>query len=361
MAIGCDPITGAVVYYSNKFQTGNFQTSVTMGEIRAGLGNAIATILPSDSAVNVEFTAADFNLWAKAAQVGATLNYNAVTMVCQTVTAADGGLTVDVSTNGVPTSQYGYSSPFCYVQQIGVASPIATYGTAYPISSAGVVSGLSGISNGMEYKVWYFVNKASSQVASISTLFNPKTIHFTAQLPVYSNESSVSQNEGSRIGWLYAIVPRLKLGGTATVTGDQSNPDTTSMSGQAVAYDSDVVSAGCNACTGSNLAYYIFTPDDTTTSITGLAVVGGLVTVSAGSTTQIPVKYVMADESLVSPVYTDLAYSATSPPSGTTVTTAGVIQAGETTGDFEITIQYPAQGDPQFTTVTNASVISAGG
>ena len=76
-AICTDKTTGQILYFSNKFQTGNVTPSVTIGEIRAGLGNAIATTLPSDASVNVEFTAADFNLWAKAAQMGAMLRHNA--------------------------------------------------------------------------------------------------------------------------------------------------------------------------------------------------------------------------------------------------------------------------------------------
>ena len=50
LGIGADPKTGQILFYDNKFQTANFQTSLTMGEIRAGLGNAIATMLGSDSA-----------------------------------------------------------------------------------------------------------------------------------------------------------------------------------------------------------------------------------------------------------------------------------------------------------------------
>ena len=39
-AICTDKTTGQILYFSNKFQTGNVTPSVTIGEIRAGLGNA---------------------------------------------------------------------------------------------------------------------------------------------------------------------------------------------------------------------------------------------------------------------------------------------------------------------------------
>lgn len=353
-AIASDPETGEILYFSNKFQTGNFNTSVTMGEIRAGLGNPIACIIPSDSAVNVEFTAADFNLWAKAAQVGASLNYNAPVMTCQVITAEGTSLTIDV-TGGAPTSQLGYSDTFCYVQEVGAESPIATYGQSYPISALGAVSGFTAVS-GTKYKVWYFVNKASARVAELSTLFNPKVVHFTAQIAVYSNDVSSSQNEGSRVGWIYAIVPRLKLGGTATLTGDQTNNDTTSMSGQAVAFDSNAVSGTCTDCDTSTLAYYVYVPDNAAQDITGLAIIGGLVNVPKSGTVQTPVKYVMGNGELVTPAYADLKYTLTGAPDGTTVSPTGVITGGATEGDCEITVAYPATGTAQYTCVANVSV-----
>lgn len=356
-AIASDPITGQILYYSNKFQTGNFQTEVDMGEIRGGLGNPIATILPSDSAVNVEFTAADFSLWAKAAQVGASLNYNAVSMVCTRLVAEGNTLTIDVS-GGAPVAQYGYSQPFCYVQEVGEASPIAQDGTPYPINAQGEISGFTA-AEGTKYKVWYFVNKASAQVAELSTLFSPKVVHFTAQIAVFANDASAAQNEGTRVGWVYAIVPRLKLGGSATLTGDQTTADTTSMSGQAISFDSDVVSDSCQACEGGTLAYYIFVPDNSSESIAGLAVVGGEVSLPVSTSAQIPVKYVMADGSLVNGPYASMKYTATGEPSGTQVSETGLVSAGATAGDFEVEIAYPAEGEAEHTCTVSVSVVSA--
>ena len=346
-----DPCTGEVLYSSNKFQTGNINSSVTMGEIRAGMGNAIATILPSDSQLSVEFTAADFSLYAKAAQVGATLSYNAPAPECQVVTATDTTLSIDV-TDGVPTAQAGFSEAFCYVQETGVAGSIASTGTPYSIDEEGAIDGFTAVS-GTTYKVFYWVQKASAQMASISTLFNPQVLHFTAQLPVFSNENCSSNNEGSRVGWLYLIVPRLKLGGNAGVVGDQTTADTTSLSGQAVAFDEDVISDTCTDCTSSDLAYYIYVPDDGASSITGLAVVGGLVSVEASGSAQIPVRFVMENGQLVVPgsYSSGFTYTATDAPSGTTVSDAGVVTAGTTTGDLDVTIEYDNDGDTLTTTV----------
>lgn len=339
-----DPCTGDVVYSSDKFQTGNITSSVTMGEIRAGMGNAIASILPSDSALNVEFVAADFSLWAKAAQLGATLQYGAPAPVCQVVTATSAALTIDVS-DGVPVAQVGFVSPICYVQEVGATSPIATAGTPYAISSAGAISGFEATA-GKDYKVFYWVSKIGARMATISTLMNPQVLHFTAQMPVFCNDSCGGDNQGSRVGWLYVIVPRLKLGANGGVVGDQTTPDTTSISGQAIAFDETVVSASCVDCNAATLAYYIYVPDSQADLISGLAVVGGLVTVSKSGTAQIPVRFVMENGQLVTPTDygTGFTYTATGAPTGTSVSTSGVITAGTTAGDFEVEIGYNNEG-----------------
>ena len=351
-----DPCTGDIVYASNKFQTANITTSVTMGEIRGGMGNAVAAILPSDSALNVEFTAADFSIAAKAAQLGATLAYGAPVSECQTVAATGTNISVDVFSGGEPVAPIGFASPICYVQEIGATGTIATTGKAYPIDISGGISGFTATA-GKQYKVYYFVNSPTAQMATISSLFDPKVLYFQAQMPVFSNESCAGENEGTRVGWLYVIVPRLKLGANGGIVGDATNPDTTSISGQAVAFDDTVVSAECSDCEAGKMAYYIYVPDNGSASIIGLAVVGGLVEVAASGTAQIPVRFVMENGQLVAPssYATGFTYTASGQPTGTTVSNRGVITAGATAGDFEVSVSYNNSGDT-LTCPVNVSV-----
>lgn len=354
----CEDVnTGDVLYQSNKMSTGNITPSTNLNEIRAGLGNAIAAMIPSDSQLQVDFEAADFQLWAKAAQLGATVSYSAPVPQCQTVVASGESLAIDVS-EGIPVAELGQSEAHCYIQEVGAASLIASDGVAYEISAAGAISGFVATAS-KTYKVWYFVQKASAQKAVISSLIDPKVVRFIAQIAVYSNRGGAA-SEGTRVGWLYYTIPFLKLQADATITGDQSNNDTTKISGQAIAYDPDTVSATCSDCDSSTLGYIVYTPDNAAGAIVGLAVVGGVVSLVKSTSKQIPVRFVMADGSLVVPASyaTGFTYTPTSAPSGTTVSEAGVISAGSTAGDCDCAITYTA-GEENFTCEMEISVTNS--
>lgn len=359
-AICTDKTTGQILYFSNKFQTGNVTPSVTIGEIRAGLGNAIATTLPSDASVNVEFTAADFNLWAKAAQMGAMLQHNAPVMVCQTITATTASLSIDLK-EGTPVAQKGFSKIFCYVQEVGAASPVATGGVAYDINPTdGTVSGFTA-TTGKTYKVFYFVNKATAQIATITTAMDPKVVHFIATVAVFSTSSGSSQNEGTRVGTLYIIIPSLKFGANGGITGDQTNNDTTSLSGQAIAYDPDVITDGCDECTGagSDLAYYIYQPCASgEEEIEGVVANIGGISLKASTTYQMQPRIAMKNGELVKGDANTFTYSATGAPEGTSVgANTGLITAGATAGDFTVEVSYTA-GESTFKDTCEVEVTS---
>lgn len=354
-----DPDTGDILYQSKQFNTGSISTSVNMNEIRAGLGNPVVAVLPSDANLTVEFTAVDFSLYEKAAQVGATLTYGAPVPVAQTIKANSTTLTIDV-TDGAPVAELGMTEAMCYVQKVGAASPIATDGTAYPISAAGVISGFIATVD-VTYKVWYFIQKATAHKATIGSLMDPKVVHFSASFAVYANVGG-SSNSGTRVGWLYVTVPMLKLQANANITGDQTNADTTVISGMALSEDDQTVSATTDLCgdVSNDLAYYVYSPCSDAEIVQGIAVVGGLVSLPVSSSAQIPVYLVMPDNTLVRPTSysTGFTYTGSGLPSGTTVSAAGVISSGATAGDGEIEITF-TDGESEFSCVLNCSVTSA--
>lgn len=348
-----DPSTGEILYSSNKFQSSGITSESDLGEIRAGLSNGIAAIIPSNSALSVNFTAADFNLYAKAMQIGATVQYGAPAPTCEVLTASGTTLTLEMP-NGAPVAQAGYAKIFGYVQTVGQESKAAIDGVPYEIDpTSGEIQGFQATS-GTQYKVWYFVRKASAQMATISSLFDPKVVHFTAQMAVYANDGGGANNTGSRVGWLYVIVPRLKFDGTGGgLDGDQTTASTQGFTGQALSMDELVVSGTCSDCDAGVFAHYIYVEDAGASVFEGLAVVGGVVSLPVSTTAQIPVRLVAQNGELVqiSDTETGWSYTLNGAPTGTQVSDAGVVQAGSTPGDCTCTVTYENGGNPLTATI----------
>lgn len=354
MAQFADMNTGDIYFSSNKFQEGNITPSSNSDPLRAGLGNGIATIVESDADIQVNFTQANFDLKTKLAGMGAGVTYNAVVPVCQVVTAASAALKADV-TDGAPAAQYGMSKAVCYVQEVNAASLVAKDGIAYDIGQDGTVSGFNAVA-GKQYKVWYFVEKLSAMCGKITTAMNGKVGLFTAQMAVYSNVNAKT-NEGTRWGWLYVHVPLKLQADTGVVTGSQSNYDTTAIVGRAISADELVVSGQCEDCSGSALGWYVLVPDGDADVVTGLvAAIGGVISVPKSTTEQVRPQAVMANGQLVALDPSKCGYVLTSAPNGTTVgQNTGVITAGETTGDCDLTVTY-TYGDKSFTAQCAVSV-----
>lgn len=331
--------TGDIIYQSSKMSTGNISASVTLDEIRAGLGNPIAGFIPKDSNVKVDFTAADFSIWAKAAQMGASISYSAPVPKCQIVTASGPTLAIDVS-EGIPVAELGFSTPKAYIQSVGDQSIIALSGTAYDISTAGVISGFTAVS-GRRYKVWYYSQKATAKKAIIGSMINPRTVRFIAQIAVFANLNGGRSSNGTRVGWLYYTIPYLKLQGDAVIIADQSSNDTTQISGTAIAYDPYAVSGSCPPCGGTVLGYMVYAPDDDAEDIQGVVVIGGSMTIEMGYPQQIMTFLVMNDGSLVRPnTFAEFDYDlAAGGDTYASISADGII-TGIAPGATECTITY---------------------
>lgn len=365
-AILTDKSTGNIRYFSNKFQSGNVEVTVNNNEIRAGAGNAIAAMIPTDSNMTVTFESADFNLGVKGAQVGSTVRYGAPAMTCQTVTAEGASLAIDV-TAGAPVAQLGMETIQCYVQEVGSRAPVSVTGTAYAINpDTGVVSDFVAES-GKEYKVWYFKKRMNAELATVSSRIDPAVYHFMATINVYANETGSAKDNSTKAGTLYIIVPSMKMQAAAGMNGDQTANDTTSWSGQAISYDEDVVNGACDDCGesgGSVLAYYLYVPCDPYANVTGVVVPGGTVEVTASTSKQIAAQFILPDGSVSVPEsysdgWTFAKTSESTLPSGTVLSDTGLVAAGATTGDFDVDFTFD-DGKNSFTGSVQVSVVSAG-
>lgn len=311
-----DTVTGNVEYQSTKVQTNQFTTTCDLGAIRAGLGNAVVAQIPSDSAVNLTLTNADFSLKARAMQVGTAVTYNAVGPVCTSIVAT--GTTLSLPAGTVAAAPVGFTKKICYV---------GSSGTAYTISDSGAIEGFTAES-GKSYSVTYFAAGASNEQVIIGSRFAPGVKHVMAQMAVYSSESTSAQNQSTQTGWLYYIIPRMQFNGAADTEGTQSTPATTNLNGTALVYDGPAPDGACIDCAnGGILAYYVYVPlAGATSAVTSIVVPGGLVTVAQGDTAQIPAKYVMEDGSIVQPNYSDITWTVDSAGAATvSVSSTGVV------------------------------------
>lgn len=314
-----DPTTGNIDYQSNKVQTSQLTTSVNMNEVRAGLGNAIAIQLPSDSAVNLELTAADFSMKTRAMQLGSSVTYNAAAPTCEVIEAT--GATISVDANATPVAPQGYSKAICYVND-----GTSDVSTAYEINSSNQVVGFTA-TNGRTYRVYYWVANASAQQVTAYSVFAPAVKHVTIQIAVYSNENASSAQQSSLVGWLYVIIPRMQFSAKADTDGSQTANVVSMLSGTALAYDPESTGALCTDCGLSELAYWVYVPNGSDLqSVASLAVIGGGLNMVNGTTAQIPVRFLMEDGSLVVPDYSLMTYTPAS-SSIATVSSTGVVTA----------------------------------
>lgn len=351
------PLTGEVLYYSNKLTEANGSVSVTMGEIRGGVGNPIIGVIPSDGNASVEITDQNLSLAMRAYQTGGLHGYGAPTLVCADITAAEGKLAIDTSVNGTPVAGQGFSEAFAYVQKIGEKSTITGDGVPYAINSNNEITGAS-VTNGDKYKVWYWVNAATTEYVTILSNIDPNVVNCRLVYPVYSNVKE--DGTGTRIGSLVVVYPYLKLNANAGINGNNSSNVTTSVSGMAISFEDATVQEGCGSCADNSaeLVHYLYVAcDGGDDKIEGLVYVGGSVSLPKSTSTQLQF-YLVVNGNLVKPDPAYMTYAMSTSITGTTVSSAGVLSAGSTAGSGEVTGTY-TKGTTSYACPVNVTVTNS--
>lgn len=342
-----DPATGNVDYQSNKVQTAQFTTTVDMGAIQAGIGNSVAINIPHNAAVNLTLTTADFDMATRAMSVGSQLAYGGIAPVCETIVADSAQLKV-----GQPAAApYGISNVICNVVEVGSKNPSTE---AYTIDGEGNVVGYTA-TVGNTYVVTFFSRNAVSQYFTVGGMFSPSVKHVTVQVAVFSVEGVQSANQGTKVGDLYIIIPRMQFSGKADIDGSQTANAPTDLSGTALTYDEAQNAGACTDCAIPGLAQVMYVPNAGAESIVqGMAVVGGAFNMTAGDTAKLPIKWLMPDGSLAQPDYTAMTYEIASNGSSiASVDTTGTVTANAE-GSTEITVTLT--GNTDVTCVANINV-----
>lgn len=334
-----DIATGDVKYQTTKMQTNNVTTECDMGAIQAGIGNTTVINIPHNCALKLEAKSADFNLGARAMNVGTSIGYNGIAPVCEAVTANGASLTVTKT----PAAPYGYTDAICNVVEAGATN---APGTTYVIDTTTKVVQDFAATSGKTYTVFYFAKEASAEYFNVSSVFAPGIYHATMQMAVYSASGAQNMLNGTHVGDLYIIVPRLQLNGKADVTGEQTTASTTDISGTALTYEEAAEQGLCADCAAAQLAQMLYVPlAGATSAVKGLAVIGGGMALPKDAQAAIPFKYVMPDNSLYQPDYSECTYTIASGGQSTaTVTNAGIV-TGVAAGDTEVTIVLKSNTD----------------
>lgn len=342
-----DVVTGDLLYWTNKLQTGSTSTSMNDGAIEGGLGNKLLANIPDTIRLTGTFEAADFSLEARGLQMGSSVQYNAKSMIREKIVAQSTTLTV----TSTPVAAYGQANDsetyYCYVGNDGV-----NYGVN-PTTKE--IQGFTA-EVGKEYCVQYYTDILNAERLAIPTNFSPTIGYMVIKTPMYS-ENGTSAKNSSLAGYLYGFYPRVQfIGGDAGVNGSQTDATTTSLNFTALAYDelSDEVCTDCGS-EDSVYGYLTYVPcgGDELSAVKGLAIVGGVIPVKVGATAQTPVFYYMDNGQLITPSYADLTFTSGAEATATVGENTGVI-TGVAEGETTITAKVTAK--PTLMATANVTV-----
>ena len=328
-----DPTTGNIVGYDTVAVDAAITSSVNLQEIAGGMGNALAGVIPDTTRLSGTYTSQAFSLETRKLITGGKLSYGGVASVCETILATSEKLKVSRAAAkhyAQPASdEYGW----CYVREHGATKYV---GTNYGIDLAtGEVQDFVAIPE-TSYDVFYFTVNDSAKVLALPDNFNPSVVSVQTKYGMYAKQNNAVSG-GTFQGWLYVIVPMAVLNGDAGLSANQTTNATTNGNWMAMSPDKTVMDCADCAASGNDFCYYVFVPcAGATSAVKALAIVGGGVTVAKGGSAQIPVKYVMDDDSILQPTYTDLSYD--SAAKGTATVEANGIVSGVAEGTTDVTV-----------------------
>ena len=352
-----DVVTGDIVFWSDKFQEGSISITASDQTLSAGIGNSPAIIIPTDPNVAVNITAANYDEYMKSAAVGGTISSAAPAIACQTVTASGTSLTIDV-TGGTPVAGPGMNSAVCYVQEVGVESPIATGGIAYPIGTDGAISNFVATAS-KTYLVTYYVSQANATMTTIGSNVKGKVLRFVLQRPIYVNVETANST-GDMWGMLYEIIPRLQImPDTSANSGSQTSYTMTPIVGRAVQHDAEVIGNECQQCAiaGAPLMYRVIVPCDKTTGIDGIiGILGGEINITPTGTFQMSPMVVVDGKLGASVPASDFTYSSSATGVASVGTSTGLV-SGVSNGNAVITVSYTV-GDNTYKDYVDVHVAS---
>ena len=324
-----DPSNGNIVGYDKTATEGSVSVTANLSEITGGMGNRLIGVLPDTARISGTYTSAAFSLETRERIMGGQIAYNAVSTVCETITADS--MVLRVSRPPAPSlaEDPNDTTYWCYIRYIGGDVPGEWREMRVNPRTRTVVRFI--VEPGDRFEVIYYTHNASAQMLPVPTIWNPVIMTVQVRYGVYARQNG-SAERGILKGWLFFIVPRAILNADAGVnTSQTANANT---GGGWIALPEKPENMPMCGC-GDNahpLAYYVYAPCSGINDAVSQAVsVGSGLTLKAGRSAQLPIKFVMPDDSLIQPDFSALNY-VSSDDSVATVDNGGVVKgisAGE--------------------------------
>lgn len=289
-----DPATDNLVGFSKYVTDFSLSGSLNSGDVEGGPGNMLIMCIPDTARLSVTAKTADSALNNIAISIGAELAGNGVVETSTVVTATSANLTL---TNAVAPLG-GANGAVAYVLTSS-GSDKATVeqnsGTAYPVSSDGVISGFTAVS-GNSYCVKYFTENSSAMQMGISALFQPKVVraHFAVNCYAKKTGSDVMASSLYKIRHYY--IPYYFFTNGMQDSVSQTDTGSVDLSGNCLTYEEAV---GAGLCDNSGSQVYGFIVDEFVGGDTSTYGVDGIYFIGLGSgakvatngTLTLPVKY----------------------------------------------------------------------
>lgn len=334
-----DSTTGNIVGYDRTAANAAVTMSVNFTHIAGGMQNKLVGVIADTTRISGTYTSEAFSIHTRALIMGGQVAYNAVSPICEKIVAVSEALTVSQT----PVRSYAQAADdtlcWCYIRDVEQSR---YKGYEYGINPAtGEVQDFYAEA-GHTYEVTYYVHNASSQSLAVPSIWNPVMMTIQTRYAVYGKQGK-NQKQGILKGWLYFIIPRAILTANAGVGATQTeNADT---DGSWMALTNKRENMPYCECDDdiSPIAYYVYVPcSDEYIGVENVVIPGGGMTLAAGKSEQLPIKFVMSDDTLVQPNYSAMNYMSDD-ESVATIDVNGIV-TGESAGTTRVTV-FLSRGD----------------
>lgn len=346
-----DPKSGAICGFQKTLAGAAIQSSVNLAEITGGIGNRLIGVIADTARITGTYTNEAFSLKTRALIIGGDIAFDAVSQYCEKVTASNSVLSVTRQPAPSPAQNPNDSNYWCYVREVGERDNRGTNYGVDPLTWQ--VEGFTAKANSV-YEITYFVHNASSRTLPVPTQWNPVIMTVTTRFGVYRRQRA-KDSQGAFYGWLSFVVPKAILTGNAGVNGSQTAIAETEGSWMALPNKRENMPSFCSCSDGTPIAYYVFAPcNDENAAVTDIVLPGGGISIRAGQSVTLPLKFVMADGTLIQPDYSTVNYIAAN-ESIASVDADGVV-TGKVEGTTQITAYILKKGGESVSTIITVTV-----